>query len=59
MKLFLIALTLGGDSRCVPLEAGDLVLSTHLDRENERVAGSVALRANEGVIVRLPHAPPR
>ncbi|MFZ2491969.1 MAG: alpha-amylase family glycosyl hydrolase [Thermoanaerobaculia bacterium] len=32
---------------------GTIVLSTHLDREGEAVARSIALRGDEGVIVRL------
>ena len=32
---------------------GDIVLSTHLDRAGERVAGALQLRPDEGVVVRL------
>jgi alpha-glucosidase len=34
---------------------GAIVLSTHLDRAGERVAGALALRPDEGLIVRLSH----
>jgi alpha-glucosidase len=51
---FLIVLNLGKRTQAVNIvEAGTLVLSTHLDREGERVAGKFGLRADEGVIVRL------
>jgi alpha-glucosidase len=32
---------------------GEIALSTHLDREGETAAGTVALRADEGVVVRV------
>jgi len=33
--------------------AGEVLLSTHLDREGERIDGRIALRTDEGAIVRL------
>ncbi|MBV9137654.1 MAG: alpha-amylase, partial [Hyphomicrobiales bacterium] len=33
--------------------AGTLLLSTHLDREEQPLSGPILLRADEGVIVRL------
>jgi alpha-glucosidase len=49
----LIALNLGNHPRSLPLEslAGRVVLSTHLDRENEVISTAVPLRANEGLII--------
>jgi alpha-glucosidase len=37
------------------LRGGTVVLSSHLDREDERLAEHLELRADEGVMVRLPH----
>jgi alpha-glucosidase len=55
---FLVALNLGPQPRQIALaESGTLVLSTHLDRNEERVAGVLELRADEGVILRLPRRP--
>ena len=57
---FLIALNLGATPHAVDFTGAGpharIVLSTHLDRENEPVAGEINLRADEGVIVAL-HAP--
>jgi alpha-glucosidase len=51
---FLVALNLGGKPQRAPLaHAGAIVLSTHLDRAEERVGGTLELRPNEGLIVRL------
>jgi alpha-glucosidase len=36
-----------------PTDTGRIVLSTHLDREGDIASGSVGLRANEGIMVRL------
>jgi alpha-glucosidase len=47
----LIALNLGHESREVPLAAGTLLLSTHLDREGEKLRAWLTLRGDEGVIV--------
>jgi alpha-glucosidase len=55
-KRFLIALNLGQQPRRLDtsvLESGRVMLSTHLDREGEEVAGAIALRGDEGVIVEL------
>jgi alpha-glucosidase len=51
----LIALNLGNHPRSLPLGslAGRVVLSTHLDRENEVISTAVALRANEGLIIAI------
>jgi alpha-glucosidase len=35
------------------VESGEIVLSTHMDRPGERVAGKVTLRGFEGVVVRM------
>jgi alpha-glucosidase len=52
---FLIALNIGAEPRTIeaPGERGQVVQSTHLDREGERVADRLELRGNEGVIARL------
>jgi alpha-glucosidase len=51
----LVALNMGNQSLSVPLEnvAGSLLLSSHLDRERENIAGVLDLRPNEGVLVEL------
>ena len=56
---FLVALNLGAQPQSVRGFDGTVALSTHLDREGERVAGTLALRPDEGVIVRLSAQPPR
>lgn len=51
----LVALNLGGDPlvASVPDARGRVLLSTFCDREEEAVDGDVALRAHEGLVVRL------
>jgi alpha-glucosidase len=46
-----IALNFGRRDQLATLPAGRIALSTHLDREGERVTGPLRLRPNEGVIV--------
>jgi alpha-glucosidase len=53
---FLAALNFGHEAQTFPLDTachGHLAISTHLDREGEKVAGAIELRADEGVLVRL------
>src|SRR5260221_1844241 len=51
---FLVALNLGARANVLrPIGGGRLVVSTHLDRDGEHVAGELRLRADEGVVVRL------
>lgn len=54
-RRYLIVLNLGHDPMTFdsagPEIRGRLVLSTHLDRDGERVNGGIALRGDEGVIV--------
>ena len=57
-RKFLVALNLTGEPRTVPETAttrapaaGRLVLSTELDRDDERVVGEIGLRPNEGILV--------
>ena len=54
---FFIALNFGTRHRRVPLPEAEgnrvVALSTHLDRNGERVEGMLELRGDEGVIVRL------
>jgi len=53
---FLAALNLGHKAQTVvtdPACHGHIAISTHLDREGEKVAGTIELRADEGVLVRL------
>jgi len=49
----LVALNFGHETHELKLAEGTLLLSTHLDREGERLASRVTLRADEGVIVDL------
>jgi alpha-glucosidase len=53
---WVVVLNLGGDEQRLDLPAElrglEVALSTHLDREAERVEGSVALRGDEGVVLR-------
>jgi alpha-glucosidase len=49
----LIALNLGHEAREITLARGTLLLSTHLDREGERLAKRLTLRGDEGIIVDL------
>ncbi len=55
---FLVALNRGANPHVLhrPADAseGTIALSTHLDRGGENVRGAITLRANEGVVVRLP-----
>jgi alpha-glucosidase len=52
---FLIALNLGAQEQALNLGElkGQVVLSTHLDRQDEPAGGTLALRADEGVVVAL------
>jgi alpha-glucosidase len=52
-RRFLMVLNLGHRSRTFASGefGGRLALSTHLDRDDERVAGALELRGDEGVIV--------
>ena len=55
---FLVALNLGNDPHAVSFaeamkDRGEIVISTHLDRDGELMEGELNLRANEGVIVSL------
>jgi alpha-glucosidase len=56
-RTFLIVLNLGGNPQELSLarlgRRGTIVLNTQLDREGESVSGSIALRGDEGVVVRL------
>lgn len=55
---FLIALNLGAEPYAVSFSdaiegRGRIVVSTHLDREDEVMSGDLNLRANEGVVIAL------
>jgi alpha-glucosidase len=54
-RRFLIVLNLGPQEQTLDLStlSGRVVLSTHLDRMDEAADGTLALRADEGVIVEL------
>ena len=55
---FLVVLNLAPSPATFPFDgAGDLVLSTHPHRRDERVQGEVRLSADEGMIVRLIRSP--
>ncbi|MFN2645878.1 MAG: alpha-amylase family glycosyl hydrolase, partial [Burkholderiales bacterium] len=50
---FLVALNLGQQPQSVRTNlSGTIAISTHLDRRGERIEGAIALRPDEGVIVR-------
>jgi alpha-glucosidase len=49
----LIALNFTGEPASLHVGAGEVLVSTELDREGENVPGPLELRGNEGVIVRL------
>jgi alpha-glucosidase len=49
----LVALNLGGEPVAMDVDAGEVVLSTQLDRTGENVSGALELRGNEGVILRV------
>lgn len=52
--VMLVALNFGAEALSVPdVAAGEIVLSSGLDRIGEKVTGALDLRGNEGVIVRL------
>ncbi|HEU0199116.1 MAG TPA: alpha-amylase family glycosyl hydrolase [Burkholderiaceae bacterium] len=51
-RLF-VALNLGAEPRELNAVEGALLLSTHLDREGERVQGTLHLRGNEGALVTI------
>jgi alpha-glucosidase len=46
-----VALNLSGDGHAVAL-SGEVLLSTGLDRDGERVRGELRLRPGEGVVLR-------
>jgi alpha-glucosidase len=48
-----VALNLGADPSEVPTPAGEVLLSTHLDRAGERTRGTTRLRADEGIVVAM------
>ncbi len=54
---FLIVLNFGKDAQELdlgaPYDTGVLLISTKLDRDGETVSGKIALRSDEGVVVRL------
>ena len=50
---FAILLNLGHEQQEVHLEKGDILISTLLDRHDERIEGMTSLRPAEGLIVKL------
>jgi alpha-glucosidase len=56
-SMFLVVLNFGGNAIDWDLPAhelrGHVALSTHLDREGELVTGTLALRGDEGVVIRI------
>jgi alpha-glucosidase len=51
-----VVLNLGHESESVDLPdngGGEILLSTHLDRAGERIAGRAAIRPDEGLIIKL------
>ena len=55
-----VALNLGAEPALVASSSigfgREILLSTHLDRQGERVEGTLELRGNEGVIIGAPYA---
>ena len=49
----LVLLNMGHTSVPVEVEDGAILLSTHLDRDGERVRGTLNLRAAEGVVIEI------
>ena len=55
-ECILVALNLGSERYSLSIDSlgtGQILLSTHMDRSQERVVGSIALRPDEGVIMLL------
>ncbi|MBW3629540.1 MAG: DUF3459 domain-containing protein [Gemmatimonadetes bacterium] len=54
-EAFLVALNLGSTAHRLDAAAlaGVVAVSTHLDREGERVGGQIRLRPDEGLVIRL------
>lgn len=52
---FIVALNFSGEPATIRLDEGPLrpVLSTHLDRDVPEISGEIALRGNEGLILRV------
>jgi alpha-glucosidase len=48
-----VSLNLGRDAQQIPHASAAIILSTHLDRSGEDIAGNLALRPAEGLISRL------
>ncbi|WP_246725319.1 alpha-amylase family glycosyl hydrolase [Beijerinckia sp. L45] len=48
-----VLLNLGHDEQRVAIDDGSVLLSTHLDRADERVAGEVVLHPDEALLIRL------
>jgi alpha-glucosidase len=58
-RRLLVVLNMGPEPLAVPLpnqDQGEILLSTHLDREGDTVSDEIDLRAHEGVVVRLAAA---
>jgi alpha-glucosidase len=54
---FLVALNLGPSPASLAFDgAGEVVLSTHVDRKDDPVRGRVELRGDEGIVVQLERA---
>jgi alpha-glucosidase len=50
---FLVALNLGPQPHSLAVPDGRIALSTHLDRGGDKVSGTLPLRPDEGVVLRL------
>jgi alpha-glucosidase len=64
-RCFLIALNLSHEPQSIDRTDrtrepayGRLILSTHLDRADERITGTITLRANEGIVIEWTDAKP-
>jgi hypothetical protein len=51
-----VALNLTDEARRLNCADGNVVFSTHLDRQDLRIVGSLLLRPDQGVIIRTPQS---
>jgi alpha-glucosidase len=50
---FLVLLNMGQDPERITIESGSVLASTHLDREGQKVNGTVDLEVAEGIVISL------
>jgi alpha-glucosidase len=49
----LVLLNMGQDPERITIESGSVLASTHLDREGQKVSGTVDLEVAEGIVISL------